>query len=38
MRQKILVIEDDSDINSLLKRILEKEGYEVETAFSGTEG
>lgn len=38
MKQKILVIEDDSDINSLLKRILKKEGYEVETAFSGTEG
>lgn len=38
MKQKILVIEDDSDINSLLKRILEKEGYKVETAFSGTEG
>lgn len=38
MGQRILVIEDDADINSLLKRILEKEGYEVAAAFSGTEG
>lgn len=38
MGQRILIIEDDADINSLLKRILEKEGYEVAAAFSGTEG
>ena len=38
MGQRILIIEDDADINSLLKRILEKEGYEVAVAFSGTEG
>ena len=34
---KILVIEDDEDINRLLCRILKKEGYEVTAAYSGTE-
>ena len=29
MRQRILVIEDDSDINDLLKRILTGAGYDV---------
>ena len=38
MKNKILVIEDDADINTLLKKILERAGYEAETAFSGTEG
>ena len=37
MKNKILVIEDDADINTLLKKILECAGYEAETAFSGTE-
>lgn len=36
-KNRILVAEDDNDINGLLKRILEKTGYEVDTAFSGTE-
>ncbi|MFQ9510320.1 MAG: response regulator transcription factor [Lachnospiraceae bacterium] len=36
--EKILVVEDDLDINKLLEKILLKEGYEVVTAFSGTEG
>jgi two-component system response regulator HydG len=35
---RILVIDDDSDINALLKRFLTKHGYEVETTFSGAEG
>lgn len=35
---KILVVEDDEDINNLLKNILEEEGYTVFQAFSGTEG
>lgn len=35
---RILVIEDDPDINRLLKKLLVQEGYEVVTAFSGTEG
>ena len=34
----ILVIEDDTDINHLEKKILSKAGYEVYQAFSGTEG
>lgn len=38
MSSHLLIIEDDNDINRLLQRILEKAGYEVETAFSGTEG
>ncbi len=34
---KVLVIEDDSDINNLLTNILIDESYEVTQAFSGTE-
>ena len=34
---KILVVEDDSDINNLLTNILIDEGYDVTQAFSGTE-
>ncbi len=34
---RILVIEDDADINRLLCRYLEREGYQVVGAFSGTE-
>ena len=33
----ILVVEDDTDINSLLCTILSKEGYKVRGAYSGTE-
>ena len=33
----ILIIEDDSNINNLLKEALSKEGYECVQAFSGTE-
>jgi len=35
---RILIIEDDEDINQLLCKILRKEGYEVTAAYSGTEG
>jgi len=35
---RILIIEDDPDINQLLCEIMRKEGYEVTTAYSGTEG
>ena len=38
MAQKILIVEDDPNINNLLKEALEKEGYLCEQAFSGTEG
>lgn len=34
---RILVIEDDEDINRLLCKILKKKGYEVTAAYSGTE-
>lgn len=35
---KILIIEDDTDINNLLARIMGRQGYEAVQAFSGTEG
>ena len=35
---KILVVEDDMDINNLLKEILHQEGYEVIQAFTGADG
>ena len=38
MTQKILVIDDDTDICLLLRRFLTKNGYEVAIAHSGTEG
>lgn len=34
---KILVVEDDTDINHLICTILKKQGYEAVAAFSGTE-
>jgi Response regulators consisting of a CheY-like receiver domain and a winged-helix DNA-binding domain len=34
----ILIVEDDTDINELLSRILIRQGYNVRSAFSGTEG
>ncbi len=37
MNKKIFVIEDDPDINRLLCRILQRGGYQVLPAFSGTE-
>lgn len=37
-KRKILVVEDDQDINNLIFKILNKEGYEVVQAFSGSEG
>ncbi|MDD3174328.1 MAG: response regulator transcription factor [Herbinix sp.] len=37
MQLKILVVEDDEDINRILRRYLEREQYEVVSAFSGTE-
>lgn len=35
---KILIIEDNKDVNLLLKETLTKEGYQVETAFDGVNG
>jgi DNA-binding response OmpR family regulator len=34
---KLLVVEDDEDINRILRRFLERDGYDVIGAFSGTE-
>lgn len=34
----ILIVEDNVDINNLISRILEKEGYSVRGAYSGSEG
>lgn len=34
---KILIVEDDTNINNLLKEAITKEGYACEQAFSGTE-
>lgn len=34
---RILIVEDDNDINNMLKDLLTSEGYEVSCAFSGTE-
>lgn len=36
-KNSILIVEDDADINRLLKTILQKNGYFTEQAFSGTE-
>lgn len=38
MMTKVLVIDDDSNICELLRMYLEKEGYEVRTAYDGAEG
>lgn len=37
-RESILVIEDDININNMIKEVLIKEGYDVEQAFHGQEG
>lgn len=37
MRHKILIVEDETDINNLLARLLEAEGFETVQAYSGTE-
>ena len=33
---RILLVEDNEDVRSMLKEVLESEGYEVEEAISGT--
>ena len=36
--ERILIVEDDANVNALLKETLQKEGLSCEQAFSGTEG
>ncbi|MDY6329042.1 MAG: response regulator transcription factor, partial [Lachnospiraceae bacterium] len=36
--EKILIIEDDKDINEMLQKLLKVNGYDVVSAYSGTEG
>lgn len=38
MNETILIIEDDTDINNMLAKLLSKSGYKTLSAFSGTEG
>ena len=35
--KRILIVEDDVDIHNLIKNVLEKERYDVISAYSGTE-
>lgn len=37
-QEKILVVEDDTELNSIICNYLKKEGYAVDTAFNGREG
>ena len=38
MKSTILIIEDDKDINEMLTSLLTNNGFNVENAYSGTEG
>ena len=38
MQKKILIIDDDLDMCSLLSRFLNKKGYEAEVALNGAQG
>ncbi len=37
MKKRILIVEDDMNINNMIKEVFDKEGYESTQAFSGTE-
>ena len=38
MKKRILIIDDDIDICTLLSRFLNKEGYETDVAYTGSKG
>jgi len=38
MKAKVLIIEDDRDLASLFKIVLEMSGFEVDTIYDGTQG
>lgn len=38
MKKRLLIVEDDAGINQLLSQILRESAYDVDQAFSGTEG
>ena len=38
MDRTILIIEDDTDINNMLRTLLTRAGYRTVSAYSGTEG
>ena len=38
IKKKIIIIEDDSEINNMLKILLTQNGYDTTSAYSGTEG
>ena len=37
MKNRVLIVEDDADINNLLNDVLVKNNYEAVSAYSGTE-
>ena len=37
LMKKVLIIEDDKNINEMLQELLSNNGYNVSTAYSGTE-
>lgn len=37
MRNYILIVEDDNEINQMLRELLQNQGFQTESAFSGTE-
>lgn len=38
IKEKLLLVEDDTDLSRIIKAFLEKEGYEVKCAYNGQEG
>ncbi|MBW1893973.1 MAG: response regulator [Deltaproteobacteria bacterium] len=38
LNKRILLIDDDADFNMIIRRYLEKQGFEVESAYNGKQG